>query len=101
MLAKCVAKWSEAVAVMHGQFNHTGFDFGAMQPIDNGRWSEGDAAAGVALTGVWGAQDAAARGDPDAAGTDTARLGAHSVLQGCMRERALCSELKWPGATRR
>ena len=32
----------------HADFNHTGFDFVKNQPVENGRWKEPDAAAGIA-----------------------------------------------------
>ena len=58
MLRKSVAAWTAAVTLMGGDFNHTGFNFSNMAVVDNGRWAEGDAAAGIALTGIWGAENA-------------------------------------------
>ena len=46
-------RWHEACVAMGGgdgavpDFDHTAFDFRAMQPVDNGRWKEPDAAAGI------------------------------------------------------
>ena len=33
---------------MEYNFTHTGFDFAAFAPVDNGKWLEADAAGGVA-----------------------------------------------------
>jgi|GEM_PF-1416664 len=46
-------RWYRACWEMGGKdgkadFNHTGFDFQKMKPVDNGRWKEPDAAAGIA-----------------------------------------------------
>ena len=46
-------RWFDAYQAMGGReasvdFNHTAFNFDAMEPRDNGRWREPDAAAGVA-----------------------------------------------------
>ena len=41
---------------MHYDFNHTGFSWSTMTPFDNGKWTEGDAAGGVAWVGVVAAQ---------------------------------------------
>ncbi len=41
-------RWVEAVAAMDGDFEHTAFDFKAMRPVDNGKWTEPDAAGGIA-----------------------------------------------------
>ena len=45
-------KWRKACEAMGGKdgkvdFNHTGFNFRKMKPVDNGRWKEPDAAAGI------------------------------------------------------
>ena len=48
--------WAQASQAMGGAFNHTGFNFSAMRPIDNGLWTEGDVAGGVAWLGVVAAQ---------------------------------------------
>jgi hypothetical protein len=56
MLQSAAKRWGEASKVMGGNWSHTGFSFKTMQPIDNGRWTEGDAAAGVALLAVWCAE---------------------------------------------
>jgi hypothetical protein len=58
MLAMAAAQWRAAAQTMGGDFGHTGYDFTAMKPIDNGRWTEGDSAAGIALLAVWAAHDA-------------------------------------------
>jgi hypothetical protein len=55
MLPAAAAAWVAATTAMGGDFGHTGFDFRTMKPIDNGHWTEGDAAGGVALLGVWAA----------------------------------------------
>lgn len=34
--------------ILAGNYNHTYFDFQSMRPVDNGRWTEPDGAAGVA-----------------------------------------------------
>ena len=46
-------RWYQACWRMGGKdgranFNHTGFDFRKMKPVDNKRWKEPDAAAGIA-----------------------------------------------------
>lgn len=44
-------QWYKAVLAMGGEkadFEYTCFDFQKMQPVDNGRWIEPDAAAGIA-----------------------------------------------------
>ena len=46
-------RWREACEAMKGpdgrcDFNHTAFNFRTMKPVDNGRWTEPDAAAGIA-----------------------------------------------------
>ncbi|NLC55219.1 MAG: hypothetical protein GX774_00090 [Armatimonadetes bacterium] len=46
-------RWAEACRVMRGDgdvpdLDHTAFDFQRMRPVDNGRWKEPDAAAGIA-----------------------------------------------------
>ncbi|NQT87897.1 hypothetical protein HQ560_14110 [bacterium] len=45
-------RWYEACLAMGGDkgvpdFDHTAFRFAAMEPVDNGRWKEPDAAAGI------------------------------------------------------
>ena len=57
--AAAAKRWGLAAKVMAGNFNHTGFNFKTMQPVDNGKWTEGDVAAGVGLLAVWAAHDAA------------------------------------------
>lgn len=42
-------RYLEAIEAMDGDFGHTAFDFAAMKPMDNGRWTEPDAAAGYAF----------------------------------------------------
>ncbi len=45
-------RWLEALDVLGGataDFHHTAFDFKTMRPVDNGRWKEPDAAAGLAF----------------------------------------------------
>jgi hypothetical protein len=44
----CVAMGGLAVPFSAPDFNHTSFDFDQMVPYDNGRWTEPDAAAGIA-----------------------------------------------------
>ncbi|MGB9808553.1 MAG: hypothetical protein ACPLSA_00720 [Caldanaerobacter sp.] len=51
-------RWHDAVLKLSGaggipNFNHTAFMFSVMEPVDNGRWTEPDAAAGVALLEYW------------------------------------------------
>lgn len=46
-------RWAEACGVLSAggtvpNFDHTAFNFRTLQPVDNGRWKEPDAAAGVA-----------------------------------------------------
>ena len=41
-------RWHDAVAAMGGDFEHTAFNFKTMKPVDNGKWTEPDAAAGIA-----------------------------------------------------
>jgi len=41
-------RWAQVVDVVDATFEHTGFDFSASKPIDNGQWREPDAAAGIA-----------------------------------------------------
>ena len=41
-------RWAEAVTAMKGDFEHTAFDFKTMKPVDNGKWTEPDAAGGIA-----------------------------------------------------
>lgn len=44
-------RYCEVVMTLGGanaDFNHTGFDFAKNQPVDNGKWTEPDAAAGIA-----------------------------------------------------
>ena len=46
-------RWADAVRAMTGpdgrcDLNHTAFNFRSMRPVDNGRWTEPDAAAGIA-----------------------------------------------------
>ena len=46
-------RWCDACTTLTGtddmpDFNHTSFDFRTMKPVDNGKWREPDAAAGVA-----------------------------------------------------
>ncbi len=46
-------RWHEASLAMGGDkglpnFEHTAFNFKTMQPVDNGKWKEPDAAAGIA-----------------------------------------------------
>ena len=44
-------RYREVARVLGGpnaDFNHTGFDFAKNQPVDNGKWKEPDAAAGIA-----------------------------------------------------
>ncbi|MFC3801200.1 hypothetical protein [Cohnella sp. GCM10012308] len=47
-------RWVEAVKIMTDEdgrvnFNYTSFDFKNMEPVDNGKWKEPDAASGVAM----------------------------------------------------
>ena len=84
MLAAAAKQWSAAVEVMGGSFNHTGFDFGKMQPFDNGQWTEADAAASVALLGVWAAHDAG-RSQPRAQADPTARADALALADTALR----------------
>ena len=58
MLAAAATQWRAAAQTMGGDFGHTGYNFADMKPIDNGRWTEGDSAAGIALLAVWAAHDA-------------------------------------------
>jgi len=51
-------RWYDAVLKLSRDggipdFNHTAFMFSVMEPVDNGRWTEPDAAAGVALLEYW------------------------------------------------
>ncbi len=39
--------WSEANKIMNGNYHHTYFNFRRMEPVDNGRWKEPDAPAGI------------------------------------------------------
>jgi len=53
ILLSSAARWCEGIdALDEGSgvpnFDHTAFDFDTMKPVDNGRWREPDAAAGVA-----------------------------------------------------
>ena len=48
LLYDCAKSWRAAATAMHDSYTHTGFDWQVMQPIDNGQWTEGDAAGGVA-----------------------------------------------------
>lgn len=41
-------RWVEGMEALGGNFDHTSLDFRTMMPVDNGRWKEPDAAAGVA-----------------------------------------------------
>ncbi len=41
-------RWRDAIEALRGDFDHTAFDLGKMQPVDNGQWKEPDAAAGLA-----------------------------------------------------
>lgn len=66
MLAAASKQWQAAAQSMSGDFAHTGFDFNAMKAIDNGRWTEGDSAAGIALLAVWAAHDAQQQGGESA-----------------------------------
>ena len=58
MLPRAVKSWTEAYHIMGDSFNHTGFDFKAMKALNNGVWTEGDTAGGVALLGIWAAANA-------------------------------------------
>ena len=54
MMRSTADKWEEAVQELGGkygraEFNYTAFDFHKMQPFSNERWTEPDAAAGVAM----------------------------------------------------
>ncbi|RXZ81674.1 hypothetical protein EBB07_13535 [Paenibacillaceae bacterium] len=54
MMRSTADKWAEAVQVLGGQygradFQYTAFDFHKMAPFRNERWTEPDAAAGVAM----------------------------------------------------
>jgi hypothetical protein len=40
--------WLEALPRLKGNFEHTGFDFAKMEPVDSGFWVEPDAAIGLA-----------------------------------------------------
>ena len=84
MLAAAAKQWSAAVEVMGGSFNHTGFDFGKMQPFDNGQWTEADAAASVALLGVWAAHDAG-QPRPRTQADPTARADALALADTALR----------------
>jgi hypothetical protein len=47
-------RWIEAVDILKYEdgrldFSHTSFDFTKMEPVDNGKWREPDAAAGIAM----------------------------------------------------
>jgi hypothetical protein len=55
MTRRAAASWAKATAALGDPANgnvpnwdHTGFDFDAMKPVDNGQWREPDAGAGVA-----------------------------------------------------
>jgi len=41
-------RWCDAAVAMKGNFDHTAFNFRTMKPVDNGRWTEPDSAAGIA-----------------------------------------------------
>ena len=50
--ATAALRWADAIEAMCGadgrvSFDHTGFDFDAMRPVDNGKWTEPDAAAAL------------------------------------------------------
>lgn len=88
MLNKAVGAWTAASKVMAGDFNHTGFNFSNMAIVDNGRWNEGDAAAGVALTGVWAAQNARGAADKAAARIAAGEAGALQTLVSAQKAAA-------------
>ena len=44
--------WHGAAQAMGGDFDHTGFDFVKMQPVDNKLWKEPDSAGGIAFISV-------------------------------------------------
>jgi hypothetical protein len=53
ILRETSLRWATAVRALTGpdgipNFDHTAFDFNTMQPVDNGKWKEPDAAAGLA-----------------------------------------------------
>lgn len=53
MMLEVMSRWHEACLALENEagivdFCHTAFDFAAMAAVDNGRWQEPDAAAGVA-----------------------------------------------------
>jgi len=53
ILRETSLRWAEAVRAMTGpdgipNLDHTAFNFKTMRPVDNGRWREPDAAAGIA-----------------------------------------------------
>jgi hypothetical protein len=53
IMRDCTDRWLEALACLRRpdgslDFSHTAFSFAAMKPVDNGRWREPDAAAGLA-----------------------------------------------------
>lgn len=41
-------QWRDAARVLDGRYDYSSFDFGRMAPVDNGRWREPDAGAGIA-----------------------------------------------------
>ncbi len=41
-------RWARVVDAVDATFEHTGFDFASGKPVDNGKWREPDAAAGIA-----------------------------------------------------
>jgi hypothetical protein len=50
--ATAALRWADAIESMRGadgsaNFDHTGFDFDTMKPVDNGKWTEPDAAAAL------------------------------------------------------
>jgi len=52
IVRKTAAQWLDVCDRLKGtggklNFDHTGFDFHKMRPVDNGKWTEPDAAAGI------------------------------------------------------
>lgn len=56
LLKASATAWGQAATAMHNNYSHTGFNWSTMQPYDNGKWTEGDSAGGVAWLGVVAAE---------------------------------------------
>jgi hypothetical protein len=48
LMAAAAERWRQAAEALGGDYWHTHFDFVGMRPVDNGKWREPDASAGVA-----------------------------------------------------